>query len=94
MKKWNPENHEYERYSPPPGYITIYETDMETPINCAACGKHLTFGEGYSSMQIHNDYGMGYTVCPSCHETELQEEMKCRGISHTERSGESCCDSL
>ena len=83
MKKWNPEKHEYEPYVAPQGYVTLYEVDMNTPINCAACGKQLTFGEGYSSMQIHNDYGMGYSVCPECHEAELLEELKFRAREGT-----------
>lgn len=53
--------------------VTLYEDDMDAPCNCARCGKRVTFGECYSSHQIHTTFGMGYAVCPECHELELAE---------------------
>ena len=94
MKKWNPEKQAYEPYIAPPGYVTFYETDMGRLINCASCGKEITFGSGYTSLQIHNTCGFGYSVCETCHEAELQEEMKHRGVPFKERFGESSCDPL
>ena len=87
MEKWKPEKRQYEPYIPPLGYVTLYEADMAQLCNCAACGKEITFGSGYTSQQIHNDFGIGYTVCESCHEAELQEELKYRGIPFKERFG-------
>lgn len=82
IQKWDPVKRKYEPYQPPAGYITLFETDMDKPISCAGCGKRITFGEGYSSMQIHNAMGMGYSVCWDCHATEREEELRCRwGIS-------------
>ena len=89
MKKWNPEKRQYEPYIPPPGYVTLYEADMDQRCNCAACGKEITFGSGFTSQQIHNDLGLGYTVCESCHEIELKEELKYRSVPHSERFGGS-----
>lgn len=79
IQKWNPATQKYDPYQPPKGYISMFETDMDKLINCAGCGSEITFGECYTSMQIHNSMGMGYSVCESCHEAELKEEMKYRG---------------
>ena len=76
MQKWNPEKQAYEPYTPTPGRVTLYESDMDQPINCAACGRKLTFGEGYSSQQIHNSIGLGYSVCESCHVAEMAAALK------------------
>lgn len=78
VQKWNPVARQYEAYTPPAGYITLHETDMDKPINCARCGKQITFGEGYSSLQIHNGMGVGYSVCESCYDAELKEELRYR----------------
>ncbi len=78
IQKWNPAKQAYEPYKPPAGCITLIESDMDKLISCACCGKQITFGEGYSSMQIHNAAGMGYCVCPRCHDAERMEELKYR----------------
>ena len=85
IQKWNPELHKYEPYDPPPGYITKYENDMDRLINCASCGKQITFGEGYSSLHIHDYFGFGYSVCENCHESELQEERRKHDDGKAER---------
>ncbi len=94
MKKWNLEKRQYEPYIPPPGYVTLYEGDMDQRCNCASCGKEITFGSGYTSLQIHNDFGLGYAVCESCYATELQEELMYPGVPYMERFGESSNDPL
>lgn len=74
MKKYNETKKTYEPYSVPEEWncpITCY--NMRMYVNCARCGKEIMFGDGYTSMQIHNDYGLGYTVCEECHEKEWQE---------------------
>ena len=78
IQKWDPAARKYNPYQPPAGYITLYETDMGKPFSCAGCGKKIIFGEGYSSLQIHNGMGMGYSVCESCHDAELKEELRYR----------------
>lgn len=78
IRKWNYQKGAYEHYIPPVGHISLYEPVMETPIVCASCGKQITFGEGYTSFAIHNCVGFGYSVCESCHEAELAEELNSR----------------
>lgn len=78
IKKWNYLKRAYEPYTPPAGRISLYEPVMETPIVCASCGKRMTFGDGYTSLILHNFAGFGYSVCESCHSTELDEEIENR----------------
>ena len=53
--------------------VMIYSDDMDELCACARCGKRVTFGECYTSQQIHTYFGIGYAVCPECHELELAE---------------------
>lgn len=76
MRKWNYEERIYEDYIPPhPGeYVVI--ADLADEINCAGCGKELTFGDAYTSRVIHDGTGFGYAICQQCSEEEWKEEMK------------------
>ena len=78
IRKWNYQKKAYEPYTPPAGRISLYEPVMETPIVCASCGKQMTFGDGYTSLTLHNDAGFDYSVCESCNSTELDEEIENR----------------
>ena len=74
MKKYNEEKKVYEPYSVPEDWHCPISTwNMHEIINCVSCGTKIEYGDGYTSMQIHNDYGIGYSVCPRCHEREWQE---------------------
>lgn len=53
--------------------VMAYSGDMDEPCACARCGKRVTFGECYTSFQIHTILGIGYAVCPECHEREMAE---------------------
>lgn len=77
MKKYNEKTKQYEPYTIPDSWhCPLVTSDMHEVVNCVRCGKYLEFGDGYTSMQIHNDYGCGYTVCSKCHEEEWQERKK------------------
>ena len=80
LRRYNVKTKRYHPYAiPDDWYVTTFEVDMDKNINCARCGKEITFGEGYTSLQIHTkECGFGYTVCPSCHEDEVYEEKKFR----------------
>lgn len=80
IQKWDPSKRKYEPYQPPADNVSLYETDMDKVISCAGCGKQITFGEGYSSLQIHNAMGMGYSVCESCHDAELKKKLWYEGV--------------
>ena len=43
----------------------------DTAINCASCGKPITYGKSYTSIEIENKIGLGYWVCGKCHWEEI-----------------------
>lgn len=75
MEKWNPKTHRYYPYSVPDEWNTpLYTSDMEEIVNCAHCGKKIAYGLTHTSKQIHNSFGLGYSVCPECYKKEWDEE--------------------
>lgn len=75
MYKFNQRTRKEEPYEPPveDGYYPIYCDDMDKKINCAQCGKEITFGEGYTSREIYSG-PWGHTVCIDCMEKERERE--------------------
>lgn len=73
LSKWNFKTCVYEPYDSPAGIVSVFEEDLSAPCDCANCGKRMTFGEGYTSLTIHNDIGFGYPVCDECYEKEQQD---------------------
>ena len=71
--KWNYVTKEYDDYNLPAN-ASNYETDMSMIIACAECGEPVLFGKSYTSRRIHNQFGMGYSVCESCYEDESKLE--------------------
>lgn len=77
LRKWNNKAHEYDPYEVPGDwYVSIFEVNMDTVVNCAECGKKIMFGQGYTSRKIHTRYGMGYVVCKDCYGKEIEEELR------------------
>ena len=74
-QKWDFEKHKYAQYDLP-SCATTYERDMEKIVVCAACGKPMKYGDGYTSLSIHDFIGFGYAVCADCHEKELVMKMQ------------------
>lgn len=75
MQKWNFNKREYEPYSVPADWnCKTYSVDMDEIVNCPHCGRQVTFGECYTSRQIHTEHGFGYAVCESCYEDEWKAE--------------------
>lgn len=80
LRKWNYEKKEYEPYEIPAHWFpSLFETDMDAEVTCPQCGKKIRFGDGYTSREIHNAFGMGYAVCRSCYDEELDRDVKYRG---------------
>lgn len=76
LKKWNYNTHEYETYDVPESWrVAQICPDMETVINCASCGKAISFGASYGSMVIHGHLGISYCVCPKCHSAEIEAKI-------------------
>lgn len=77
IQKWNYETHEYEAYSIENGLkLSLYESNMDTIINCPHCKKELAYGDGYTSLELHNDIGLGYVVCGSCYDEEWERKSR------------------
>ena len=74
IRKWNYDTKQYDPYEVPEDWnIPLYCEDLETVINCVSCGKKTLYGACYTSIVLHSDLGLGYAVCPECHEKELKE---------------------
>lgn len=71
--KWNYEKQDYEPYVIPEEWNTpLYSDDMSEIVNCARCGKEVTFGSCYTSREIHSRVGFGFPVCEECFERECE----------------------
>lgn len=75
MQKWNFKTREYEPYNIPEAWsCKTFSMDMDEIVNCPHCGREVTFGECYTSRQIHTEHGMGYAVCEECYKAEWEAE--------------------
>lgn len=73
MKKWDNETRSYSPYKvPSEWHCPLYTEDMEEVINCVQCGKEMKYGEGFTSREIHNPFGLGYSVCENCYAEEWE----------------------
>lgn len=72
-EKWNCTTHEYEPYELPEGSSLL--EPQNAVIVCAHCGKELEFQNTYSSLEIHNELGLGYAVCFDCHFGEVERRL-------------------
>lgn len=75
-RKWHPKTRKYYEYLLPVGSVMLVGLDEKA--SCAECGVQFTFGDMYASRFIHNHVGMGYAVCETCYDRELEEEEKYR----------------
>ena len=73
--KWNYKTHTYDDYDLPDG-ASEYSADLTQTVNCASCGKPVVALKTYTSLEIHTDMGLGYMVCKSCYEKELDRRQK------------------
>lgn len=75
-QKWNYETHKYDDYLVPDDKILkTYSNDMNEIVNCCQCLKEMTFGEGYTSMEVHTPIGFGYAVCEECYQKEMERRL-------------------
>lgn len=73
-EKWNWHKHEYEPYELPEGSV-LHCSDVKQVITCAQCGAKIEYGDSYSSWEVHNSIGMGYSVCPHCYNHEWRRKI-------------------
>jgi hypothetical protein len=90
LRKWNEEKGEYEPYDVPSWWrVSRHETDMDTAINCAQCGRMVDYGKSYTSLQVHDEAGFGYMVCGRCHDREVAEREARREALEAKRDRET-----
>lgn len=71
--KWDCKKHIYEKCTIPENWnCKTYSDDMDEIVNCPHCGKELSFGETYTSMEFHTEMGFGYGVCENCYQIEMK----------------------
>ena len=73
--KWNYNTRSYDDYELPEKAI-MWSDDMELVIQCASCAKDIEVGDCFTSKEIHGNFGMGYLVCESCYEQEIERNTK------------------
>lgn len=76
LQKWDEELHAYLPFESPARVLSLYSEDMLAEVDCANCGKRMTYGDGYTSMTIHNEIGLGYPVCEKCYQQEWEDRKK------------------
>lgn len=77
LKRWNWKKREYEDYEVPDNwFVATFAFDLDTAVDCASCGNGVPYGLTYTSMEIHTDMGIGYSVCHECHEEECKRRIR------------------
>lgn len=75
LNKWNYTTHTYEDYNVPANWnVKYYCDDLEEIVNCVQCGKELKNGDCYTSLEVHTDIGMGFSVCEECYNKEWERK--------------------
>jgi hypothetical protein len=75
LGKWDYESQSYKDYEVPDHWkVSLYSSDMEEIISCCQCGENLEFGDGYTSKEVHTEFGLGYMVCENCYNDERIRE--------------------
>lgn len=64
LNRWNYKTKAYEPYEIPNTWdVGTYRENMTDNIDCAICGKTITYGESHTSLAIHTELlGIGYCV--------------------------------
>lgn len=75
IQRWNYDKQAYELYMIPSTWsVKSYSNDMDEIVNCAHCGRPVTYGSCYTSKEIHTPHGFGYAVCGECYDMERARE--------------------
>jgi hypothetical protein len=69
VQKWNVKTRKYEPYEMPVGVI-LFTHNLDEITSCAQCGKQVVYGDAFTSLEVHNENGLGYPVCDDCYRSE------------------------
>lgn len=79
LRKWDYSLHKYIPVELPDYYKIIhYTTDMNAITTCPHCRKRLKYGETYTSLEFHDEMGLGYHVCSKCYDEEWTRRRKAK----------------
>lgn len=79
LRKWNYEKRTYTPYEIPDNKelnIKLYSNDMDEIVNCPRCLNKVRYGETYTSLEFHNNFGLGFPVCKECYQKEWEERRR------------------
>lgn len=79
LQKWDFEKHEYIPFLSPAGLDAVLIGNKDTICRCAECGTEMLYGDSYTSIRIHDNYGFGYAVCRNCSRKEWEERRRLEG---------------
>ena len=86
LNRWNYDKRIYEPYEVPDNWnVKSFAVDMDEIVNCPHCGQKVTFGNCYTSREIHTPSGFGYAVCENCYNTERALENESGETNRTDK---------
>ena len=81
LKRWNTKTKRYEPHIVPDSWEVTKYSGLGLRCNCASCGVRIKYGQTYTSLEIHDQIGFGFAVCPKCHFQEMERRGRGRGPS-------------
>lgn len=79
LQKWNSKLGKYEPHIIPDSWEVTKYSALGLRCNCASCGVWIKYGQTYTSLEIHDQIGFGFAVCPKCHHKEMERAGRGRG---------------
>jgi hypothetical protein len=80
LQKWDYPSESYKDYNIPNEWkLGLFTRDMDALINCCQCGAEIKYGDGYTSKEVHTEFGLGYSVCDNCYDQEHSRERESKG---------------
>lgn len=74
LKRWNSSTQSYEPFEVPDNKVVVCGgSNPEDLVDCAICGKEITFGDSFSAQTVFVP-GTGFKccICEQCHKEELK----------------------
>lgn len=79
LRRWNFIKRKFELFKVPDYRKVAVCSDLEhmySKIDCAICGKPITFGIAFSSLAVIDYRGNGYAICREYHSAEFEQRLK------------------
>lgn len=77
LMRWDYKKHQYKKILRDSKWLyKTFSFSDKTKVNCCNCNKCIQFGDSYTSLEYHNDLGIGYAICDRCYNKELERRKK------------------